>query len=228
MKARNVFPYFPLLEADAVEHCLCQSCGLCTMVCPSNALTQEDMEHSQLHNQKAPTYNADLCIHCGRCAAVCQSGTLHQKRFIALLHKVQSQKPRAVVFFCRNLQNHIPKVQAENSIAPTMSLTQARMHDQACTIALPKGVIMEVVRCTGRVGSRLLDRLVLTGLRKIVIFAGPSHVCQYTHGLSLVAAQSEGLNSVYKAYGIDAHIHVIRAVPQSLQQVEEDIARLVE
>lgn len=243
MKARNVFPYFPLLEADAVSHCLCQACGLCTMVCPSNALTQEELEPAGLHNQKAPTHNADLCIHCGRCAAVCQSGTLHQQRLSALQHRVQNEKPRAVVFFCRNLQVHIPKELDSKQHSPQstehsackaepvpyapMSLTQARRYDQVRNISLPEGVVLEIVRCVGRVGSRLLDRLVLAGLPQIMIFAGPSHTCQYSQGLSLVEAQCEGLNSVYEAYGIDARIHVIRTVPQSLRQVEEQIAQLV-
>lgn len=196
------------------------------MVCPSNALTQEDMEHSGLHNQKAPTFNADLCIHCGRCAAVCPSGSLHQKRFTDLFHRVQSQKPRAVVFFCRNLQTFIPQLQNENMPFNT-PLAQSRMHDQISTISLPEGVLLEIVRCTGRVGSRLLDKLVLTGVSRVLVYAGPSHACQYNQGLSLVEAQCEGLNSVYEAYGIDARIHILQTVPFSLREVEEQIATLV-
>lgn len=224
MYTRNSFSFSPGADSDVVEHALCQGCGLCVMVCPSNALQQDTLTR---YTQKAPTYNADLCLHCGRCAAVCQSGTLHQNRFATLVHKVQNQRIHTVVFFCSNLPTHMPTAMKQDDVPDTMPLALAQMTPRCNTITLPEGVLFEPVRCANRVGARLIDRLVRAGLQRVLIFAGPPHLCHYHEGLSLVAAQCAGLSSFYEAYGIAASIHVEQSLPKNMQEVEDVVARFV-
>lgn len=226
MYTERPFPFFPDSEPDIVEHSLCHGCGLCTMVCPSNALTLDDLHPASHSRQKNPAFNPDLCLHCGRCSAVCQSGTLHQVRFATLLHKVRQEHIHTVIFFCRNLQalmggEHSQSPSSDSATAPTDAMPQLD------NLKLPEGVLFESIRCTSRVGARLIDRLVLAGVRRVMLFSGPTHLCHYKDGLCLADTQSIGLSSVYEAYGIDARIHTVRWVPTIMEQIEERIARFV-
>lgn len=227
MPIDNAFPFFPCVEADTVEHVHCHGCGMCVMVCPSHALTLDGLSPSGHVFQKNPVFNAGLCVHCGRCASVCLSNTLHQQRFSILLRTVQKEQIHTVVFFCRNLQALMPTSLSKAEVPEGMSLAQAHMVPQFNTIKLPPGVLFEGVRCVSRVGARLIDRMVLAGVRRVLLFAGPQHLCHYNEGLSLMDTQGAGLASVYAAYGIEARIESARWIPQTVQEVEDYIAEFV-
>lgn len=223
----TAYTFLPNDEADAVTHSLCLGCGLCSMVCLNHALSMEGLHPSARYYQKAPVFNASLCMHCGRCAAVCPSNTLYQVRFGALVQKVQQDKAHTVVFFCRNLQTMMPSPFTLGQIPAHMPLPEACMSPQVQQIHLPEGVIFETVRCTGRVGARLMDRLILAGAQRILFFACPHQDCTYHQALSLIDTQCTGLASIYAAYGVEATLHVEHWVPENLQQLEERIAQLV-
>ncbi|MEG2172527.1 MAG: 4Fe-4S binding protein [Desulfovibrionaceae bacterium] len=212
------------IDGDTVEHSLCQGCGLCSMVCPSHALSLNGLDTSTHYYQKIPTFNADLCIHCGRCSAVCPSGTMHQTRFAALLHHVRAAQPRVMVFICCNVQTRMP---SNTGTAPSL-LTHAQILPHGTTLALPDSILLEQVRCIGRVGARLLDSLVQAGVQRIVLISGPLHLCHYQVGLQIIDAQCTGLNSIYQAYGVDARIHIKRWIPENIQELKDYITSFVE
>lgn len=226
MYTERPFLFFPDSEPDVVEHALCCGCGLCTMVCPSNALSLDGLRPTSHAWQKNPAFNADLCLHCGRCSAVCPSGTLHQVRFATLLTKVRQEKVHTVVFFCSNLQ---ALMSSDDHIVSPSSPTsrKTRALPKLSDMKLPEGVLFESIRCTSRIGARLIDRLVLMGVRRVMLFSGPTHLCHYNDGLCLSDSQSGGLSGIYQAYGIDATIQTIRWVPTLVEQIEECIARFV-
>lgn len=226
MYTERPFPFFPDSEPDIVEHALCHGCGLCTMVCPSNALSLDGLRPVSHAWQKNPAFNPDLCLHCGRCSAVCPSDTLHQVRFATLLNRVRQEHSHTVIFFCSNLQALMAPEHTQDSLSDP-ALARTGVMPSLNKLKLPEGVLFESLRCTSRVGARLIDRLVLAGVSRVMLFSGPTHLCHYNDGLCLADTQSIGLSSVYEAYGIEAYIHTIRWVPTLVEQIEERIARFV-
>lgn len=208
-------------EADVVTHGVCLGCGLCAMVCPTHALTMGGL-HPMVHLfQRNPTFQSSLCVHCGRCAGVCPSGTLHQTRLHHMLRAAQDTKPHTMVFLCRNLFLLAPTPLEAGNPAPDAPLAAGCMSPRLDAVTPPPGVLFATLRCTGRLGARFLDRLVLTaGVRNILIFACPSRQCAYDSGRCLISAQALGLADIYAAYGVPVRIEVEQGVPASAADVD--------
>lgn len=208
-------------EADVVTHGVCQGCGLCAMVCPTHAMTIGGL-HPMVHFfQKGPTLQLSLCVHCGRCASVCPSGTLHQNRLRKILRTARDTTPHTVALLCRNLFLLAPTpLDAENP-PPDAPLAEACMSPRLDAITPPPGVLFATLRCTGRLGARFLDRLVLAaGVRNILVFACPPRQCAYSNGKCLISAQALGLADVYAAYGIPVRIKVEQKVLASAAEID--------
>lgn len=214
-------------EADVVTHGVCLGCGLCAMVCPTHALTMGGLHPTVRYYQKNPTLQPSLCIHCGRCAGVCPSGTLHQARLDHMLRTVRDTAPHTAVFLCRNLFLLASPALDAGTVPPTMSMGEAYMSPQLDDVAVPPGVFFATVRCAGRLGARFLDRLVLSGVRNLLIFACPPRQCAYDSGKDPVSAHALGLADVYAAYDIPVRIEVDQGTPASPAAVEERLRRFI-
>ena len=171
--------------------------------------------------QKGPTLQLSLCVHCGRCASVCPSGTLHQNRRRKILRTARDTTPHTVALLCRNLFLLAPTpLDAENP-PPDVPLAEACMSPRLDAITPPPGVLFATLRCTGRLGARFLDRLVLAaGVRNILVFACPPRQCAYSNGKCLISAQALGLADVYAAYGIPVRIKVEQKVLASAAEID--------
>ncbi|MFX0117538.1 MAG: 4Fe-4S binding protein, partial [Candidatus Hodarchaeota archaeon] len=63
----EIEPFVPLINEN-----LCITCGICTKVCPYNALSL---------GLSAAEVNDALCHGCGSCAAACPTGAIDLKHF---------------------------------------------------------------------------------------------------------------------------------------------------
>lgn len=197
-------------QADAIAHNFCLGCGLCALNCPTGALGMEEQPISAGQTRKSPSLKAQLCVHCGRCAAVCPSGTIQQFHMEELLHRVRAGGCHGVAFFCSGLNLLAPSPLEQGDIAPDMPLMDARLRPRMQDIAVPQGVLLEEVRCTGRLGARLLLRLVLAGVREMVFFACPPDKCQYGHGATGIhehVAAVKDMLAQYGAGGVRLEVH---------------------
>lgn len=205
----------PSVTSDAVSHNLCLGCGLCALNCPTTALVMEELPVSGSDQiRKSPSLRPELCVHCGRCAAVCPSGTILQHRMEVLVRTVQEQDVRAVVFFCEglNLLQRTPLEQGALSF--DMPLLDARRRSRlSADVSVPEGVLLEEVRCTGRIGPRLLLRLALAGVRDVVILACPPGKCQYGNGRTGAREHVTAVADMLEQYGVAGVRMIVRDTP---------------
>lgn len=211
----NTTTLVPPVTADAVSHNLCLGCGLCALNCPTTALVMEEMPGSgpdQL--RKSPSLRPELCVHCGRCAAVCPSGTILQYRMEALVHRVREESIHAVVFFCENLNLFQPTPLERRTLSFDMPLLDARQRPRVpADVPVPEGVLLEEVRCTGRVGPRLLLRLALVGVKDIAIWACPPGRCQYGNGRPGAREHAAAVMDMLAQYGVTGVRLLVRDTP---------------
>ena len=206
-------------QSDAVSHNLCLGCGLCALSCPVGAIVMEEVR-SQEVTRRSPSLASHLCVHCGRCAAACPSGTLQQFRMEQLLHQVQAEAAHTVIFFCENLNSNAQSTGLEQ-VLEGASLHELRSVPRVQQVALPANTLLETVRCTGRLGPRLLTRLCAQGVRRVVVFACPPHACLYSHGRSGVAEQVASLQDTFVQYGLPQNVFT---VVQKVFRTQEDFA----
>ena len=53
----------------------CTGCGMCSNICPKNAITMAEGEHSFIF----PQIDENLCVECGLCQSSCPSNIIHDK-----------------------------------------------------------------------------------------------------------------------------------------------------
>ncbi len=209
----------PHEQSDAVSHNLCLGCGLCALSCPVGAIVMEEVRSKEV-TRRSPSLASHVCVHCGRCAAACPSGTLQQYRLEHLLHQVQADAVHTVVFFCENLNSKAQSTGLEQ-ILEGASLHELRSVPRVQQVALPANTLLETVRCTGRLGPRLLTRLCAQGVRRVVVFACPPQACLYSHGRSAVAEQVTSLQDTFSQYGLPNNVFT---VVQKVFRTQEEFA----
>lgn len=69
-------------------------CGLCTPVCPENAIMADEKGRAAIH--------WDLCTHCGQCAAVCPAGALDQVSRLMTVDEVLKRVGQDYTFHSRS------------------------------------------------------------------------------------------------------------------------------
>lgn len=217
----------PDAASNAISHNLCQACGLCVMTCPTTALRMELQEISAAQIRKSPAFVPDLCVHCGRCAAVCPSGTISEYRNEQLLHRVQAQGIHSVVFFCEKLNSALPSPYEGGAVPLDLPLDEARKKPRLQEgLSLAADCHWENVRCTGRIGSRLLLRLALAGVRAVLVFACPPRHCEYAQGRAGVVEQVAAFTDMLDDYAISTvRVQVIQkqiASPAALAALVEE------
>lgn len=205
----------PSVTSDAVSHNLCLGCGLCALNCPTTALVMEELPVSESDQiRKSPSLRPELCVHCGRCAAVCPSGTIAQHRMEVLVHTVQEQHVRAVVFFCAGLALLRPTPLEQGALSFDMPLLDARRRPRLSDdVSVPEGVLLEEVRCTGRIGPRLLLRLALAGAGEVVILACPPGKCRYGNGRTGAREHVTAVADMLEQYGVTGVRMIVRDTP---------------
>lgn len=214
--------------SNAISHNLCQACGLCATTCPTTALRMEFREAPAAQIRKSPAFVPDLCVHCGRCSAVCPSGTIFEYRTEQLLHRVQAQGIRSVVFFCEKLNSALPSPYEKGALPLDLPLEEARKKPHLQEgLTLPADCHWENVRCTGRIGARLLLRLALAGVRTVLVFACPPRYCEYAQARAGVAEQVAAFTDMLTDYAINTvRVQVIQehlASPEALAALVDKI-----
>ena len=175
------YPTVTPAVADTVSHNFCSGCGLCALNCPTHAIIIEEQALLDGQRRKNTVLIPQCCVHCGRCAAVCPSGAIQQFHMEDLLHRVAATRPHGLAFFCTSQNQHAPCVSTSMAAGGTLldGRRRARLQD---ALTVPAGVLLEEVRCMGRIGSRLLLRLALAGVRQMAFFACPPDHCEYGQG----------------------------------------------
>lgn len=193
---------YAVLKADAIQHNFCVGCGLCALNCPRAAIVMEEHACAGDEVRKAPSLTPHLCVHCGRCAAVCPSGTIQQQRMEFLLHRVKAEERRAVAFFCTGLNLTQATALEHGDIPEDMALMDSRLRPRLQDVTVPHGVLLEEVRCTGRLGARFLLRLLQAGVRDVAFFPCDPAQCQYGHGGTGVREHVEAVRDTLAQYGV--------------------------
>lgn len=216
------------MDMDRLIHdfSLCHGCGLCGEVCPRGAITVDSVREPSGGLGKHPHLDESACIHCGRCGSVCASGAIGQEKFTELVEQMQAGNEDHLVFFCRALNLAQPSILESGDFGLNTPLVNVRKVPQLSRVALPDGVKLVDVRCTGRIGARTLLSLLLAGVKGVLIFACPPHDCEYGRDTCLAALHVDGLRSLLKAYGMgDSRVEILFEQPASPAEVEAVIER---
>jgi heterodisulfide reductase subunit A len=146
----------PIFSADK-----CKACGLCTRVCPYNAITlNKELKRIELIEA--------ACGGCGTCAAECTFGALTQKHFtdeqiIAQIDAVTENNPeKKIVAFCCNWCSY----------AGADFAGVSRMQ-------YPPNVRIIRTMCSGRVAPKFIERAFARGAAAVLVAGCHIGDCHY-------------------------------------------------
>jgi len=164
----------------------CKKCGLCTKVCPYNAIRVEEIG-------KTPANIVEVaCKGCGTCVAECPSGALDQKHFtygqiIAQIEAaLEEDAENKILAFCCNWCSY----------AGADFAGVSRMQ-------YPANVRIVRVMCSGRVSQDFIFKAFELGAGMVLVSGCHPQDCHYISGNQWCEKRVERVRNLLKNRGID-------------------------